>query len=165
MSIMKSLATGSLVALMSGGALAGKVNLPKAGNFQFQFCWVGEERSLSEKDKVSVSHYRSVANTLSEPAGQAFDRMGALCYGTYTNLNGHQQEFGVCEMTDQDGDKWWMEYHGSADGSGGTYTSAHGTGKYDGMMVKGQWINDSWPGAAKDLIQGCNPNKGSYKLK
>ena len=37
-----------------------------------------------------------------------------------------------------DGDKWWMEYHGSAAGGGGTNTSAHGTGKYEGMTLKGQ---------------------------
>jgi hypothetical protein len=157
---------GSLAILLSAGsAFAGKVNIPKEGSFDFRFCNVGEEQTLASTDKVFVSHYRIVAATLTEPAGKPFDRMSALCYGTYANLNGRQQDFGVCEMTDQDGDKWWMEYHGNAAGDGGTNTSAYGTGKYEGMIFKGQYTLDNWPSAAKDTILGCNPNKGTYKLK
>ena len=165
MSVTRVLGLAMTATFIVGPAFAGKVNLPKEGSFEFRFCMVGEEQSMSSTDKVSVSHYRIIANTISEPAGKPFDRMSALCLGTYANLNGRQQDFGVCEMTDQDGDKWWMEYHGSAAGGGGTNTSAHGTGKYEGMTLKGQYIDDNWPSAAKDTFQGCNPNKGTYKLK
>ncbi len=148
-----------------GQAIASEVNLPKEGSFDFLFCLVGQESSISVPDKVYVSQYKVIANTLTQPPGKAFDRMSALCYGTYANLNGRHQELGVCEMTDQDGDKWWMEYSGNADGSGGFNSSAHGTGKYEGMTLKGQFTNDNWPSAVKDGFQGCNPNKGTYKLK
>ncbi|MCW5621194.1 MAG: hypothetical protein KIS79_08825 [Burkholderiales bacterium] len=146
-------------------AVAGKVNLPKEGNFEFLFCLVGQEASISVPDKVYVSQYKSIANTLTQPAGKAFDRMSALCYGTYANLSGRHQEVGVCEMTDQDGDKWWMEYTVNADGSGGPTSAAYGTGKYEGMTLKGQYTNNPWPSAEKDGFQYCNPNKGTYKLK
>lgn len=165
MSIARTLAVGTAATLIAGSAFAGKVNLPKEGSFDFHFCNIGEEQALSATDKVLVSHYRVIANTISLPAGRAFDRMSALCYGTYAMLNGRHQDFGVCEMTDQDGDKWWMEFHGNATGEGGTNTSAHGTGKYEGMTLKGQYTLDNWPSAAKDTFQGCNPNKGTYKLK
>ena len=165
MNTWRTFVVGAVVACASGSAWAGNVNIPKEGQFAFLFCWVGDERVLKSTDKIYVSGYRSIANTMTQPAGKAFDRMGALCYGTYANLTGRQMEFGVCEMTDQDGDKWWMEYHGGADGVGGTYDAAYGTGKYAGMTLKGEWVNDSWPGAFPDGIQGCNTNKGSYKLK
>ena len=151
----------------AGSALAGKVNIPKEGNYEFDFCFVGHARNLAAADKVFVAHYDVVANLKTSPPGRPFDRVGSLCYGTYVNLNGRQQEFGVCELTDLDGDKWWMEYHGNADGAGGTYNAAHGAGKYEGMTLRGEYrIDNAWGSASKEIsFQGCNPNKGTYKLK
>ena len=73
----------------------------------------------------------------------------------------------MCELTDLDGDKWWMDYRGNPDGKGGTYTSAYGTGKYDGMTLRGEYhIDNDWGSISKEVsFQGCNPNKGTYKLK
>ena len=71
----------------------------------------------------------------------------------------------MCESTDQDGDKFWMEYHGRSDGSGGKYTTPYGTGKYEGMTMNGEYALDFWPAATKELTQGCFHNKGTYKLK
>ena len=170
MSITRAIVLGTSAMLIAGSALAGKVNMPKEGSFDFDFCMVGETQTLVGGDKVYVSNYRNVANLRTEPSGKPFDRSSALCYGTFASLNGKPQDFGVCELTDMDGDKWWMEYHGSADGAGGaytagTYTAAHGTGKYEGMAVKGHYVIDHWPGALKDGFMGCNHNKGTYKLK
>ncbi len=153
------------IGCMTTPALAGKVNLAKEGTFEFDFCLVGETRVMTGGDKVYVSHYTNTANLHTDPPGRPFDRMASLCFGTFASLNGKPQDFGVCELTDADGDKWWMEYHGTADGAGGTYTAAHGTGKYDGITIKGQYILDFWPAAAKDTFQACNHNKGSWKLK
>lgn len=153
------------LAIYANGAHAGKVSIPKSGDFEFRFCLAGEAEVMTADDKVYVSHYSNVANLITNSPGKPFDRMSSLCRGTFANLNGKMQDFGVCELTDQDGDKWWMEYHGSADGSGGTYTAAHGTGKYDGMTLSGQYILDFWPVAMKNGFQACNPNKGSYRLK
>ncbi len=160
-----AIATGVTTACLAGAAVAGKVNMPKEGPFAFDFCAVGEPQLLTSGDKVTVSHYRNFANIRTEPAGKPFDRMSSICYGTYANLDGHQQDFGVCEWTDQDGDKFWVEYHGSADGAGGTYTAPYGTGKYEGMTLNGQYVLDFWPAATKDVFQGCFKNKGTYKLK
>ncbi len=165
MKFTRAFAIGLVVAFVTGSAFAGKVNLPREGTFEFDFCLAGESKTLTGGDKVFVSHYHNIANLRTEPAGKPFDRVSSLCYGTFANLNGRPQDFGVCELTDQDGDKWWMEYHGGSDGTGGTYTAVHGTGKYEGMTVKGQYILDFWPSATKDGFQACNHNKGTYKLK
>lgn len=163
----------TIVVMMMGAALAastaeaGKVNLPKEGNYEFEFCVIGGGKTFSSGDKLFVISYMGDANLKSTPPGRAFDRMGARCYGIYSNINGRQQETGICELTDLDGDKWWMDYHGNPDGAGGTYIAAHGTGKYDGMTLKGEYrIDNAWGSASKELnFQGCNPNKGTYKLK
>jgi hypothetical protein len=153
-------------ALVAANAFGAKVNMPKEGNYAFDFCTVGHGKVMQEGDSLLVVHYDGIANLRTEPAGGAFDRTASRCLGTYTKLNGKHQESGVCEQTDEDGDKWWMDYHGNSDASGGTYTAVHGTGKYAGMTLKGEYRIDSWPVALKDVsYQGCNKNKGTYKLK
>lgn len=153
--------------LAADSAIAGKVNIPKEGSYEFEFCVLGSGKTFSSGDKLFVISYVGDANLKSTPPGRAFDRMGARCYGVYSNINGRQQESGICELTDLDGDKWWMEYRGNPDGAGGTYTAAYGIGKYDGMTLRGEYhIDNAWGSASKELnFQGCNPNKGTYKLK
>ncbi len=151
--------------LAASSAIAGKVNMPKEGNFEFAWCYVAQGKAITSGDKLFVITYHGVANSHSDPTGRPFDQMGGRCYGTFATINGKSQGFGVCELADQDGDKWWMEYHDNAEGSGGTYTSALGTGKYEGMTLKGEYRSMTWPGTPDATFQGCNPNKGTYKLK
>ena len=158
---------GTIALLAMGSAIAGKVNIPKEGTYEFDFCPILRGKTFSEGDKLFLLHYDLDAVVRSTPAGRAFDRMGARCLGMYSNLSGRQQEVGMCELTDLDGDKWWMDYRGNPDGKGGTYTSAHGTGKYEGMTLRGEYrLDNEWGSISKEvIIQGCNPNKGTYKLK
>jgi hypothetical protein len=159
--------TAASAVLAASGAAAGKVNIPKEGSYEFDFCVVGHGKTLSAGDKLFVMNYEVDANLRSTPPGRAFDRMGSRCYGVYVNLNGQPKESGMCELTDLDGDKWYMQYQGTWDGGGGTYKAVHGTGKYDGMTLEGEYrIDSSWGNASKEVsFQGCNPNKGTYKLK
>ena len=153
--------------LATDSAMAGKVNIPREGSYEFDFCLIGRGKTFTAGDKLFFIHYDVEAVLRSTPAGRAFDRMGARCLGVYYNLNGREQEAGMCELTDLDGDKWWMEVRGKPDGNGGTYTAVHGTGKYDGMTLRGEYRPDNdWGSISKEVsIQGCNPNKGTYKLK
>lgn len=152
---------------LSASATGGKVNIPKEGSYDFDFCPIGRGKVFSAGDKLFVMNYDLDAILRSTPPGKAFDRMGARCFGIYSNINGRQQEVGMCEMTDLDGDKWWMDYRGNPDGAGGTYTAAFGTGKYEGMTLRGEYrIDNAWGSISKEVsFQGCNPNKGTYKLK
>ena len=154
-------------AVPAGSAIAGKVNIPKEGSYEFDFCPIGHGRTLALPDKIFAIHYDLDAIVRTTPPDRPFDRVGARCYGLYTNINGKQTETGLCELTDLDGDKWWMDYHGNPDGAGGTYVSAGGTGKYDGMTLRGEYhIDNNWGSPAKDVaFLGCNRNKGTYKLK
>lgn len=158
-------AVGGLVA--AGGAAAGKVNIPKEGSYAFDFCPIGQAKTFANGDKLFHMQYDLNAIVRATSSGAAFDRMGARCLGLYSNINGKQSEGGVCELTDLDGDKWWMQYQGNPDGAGGTYIAASGTGKYDGMVLKGEYrIDNNWGSPAKEVaFLGCNPNEGTYKLK
>lgn len=94
--------------------------------------------------------------------------MGARCYGIYKKVNANALESGACELTDLDGDKWWMDVQGATpDGGGGYYRAIGGTGKYQGITLQGEFRTDnSFGAAAKDVaFLACNPNKGTYKLK
>lgn len=164
---MKKISTSLLIMSLSvsTGALAGNVTMLKEGNYEFYWCGNGHHLSMSATDKVFVSHYHLAANAITPTPGQPFDRVSGACYGTHATLSGRNMGFGVCEITDMDGDKWWMEYHENADGSGGTYSNAHGTGKYDGMTLKGQYVLTFWPTSKGVDFQTCNRNTGTYKLK
>ncbi|HWQ37828.1 MAG TPA: hypothetical protein VNM24_04325 [Burkholderiales bacterium] len=153
--------------VLSTESLAGRVTMPKEGSYEFDFCPIGRGKVFSAGDKLFVMNYDLEAVLRSTPAGKAFDRMGARCFGIYSNISGRQQEAGICELTDLDGDKWWMDYRGNPDGKGGTYTSVHGTGKYESMILRGEYrIDNDWGSISKEVsFQGCNPNKGAYKLK
>jgi hypothetical protein len=153
--------------LATGSATAGKVNMSKEGSYEFDFCPIGRGKTFSEGDKFFVMNYDLDAIVKSTPPGKAFDRMGARCFGIYVNVSDHPRESGICELTDLDGDKWWMDYKGTWDGGGGTYTAVHGTGKYDGVTLQGEYhIDNTWGSISKEVsFQGCNHNKGTYKLK
>jgi hypothetical protein len=162
-----SLAIGLAGLCVAGFASGAKVSMPKEGSYAFDFCPVGHGKPLSGGDGFFVMSYEIDALTRSTPGERAFDRMGARCYGLYKNIAGKPHESGLCEMTDRDGDKWWMDYDGASDGTGGTYKSVWGSGKYEGMTLQGEYhVDNAWGSPAKDVaFVGCNPNKGTYKLK
>lgn len=58
-----------------------------------------------------------------------------------------------------------MEAHGNTEGTGGTYTAPYGTGRYEGIVPSGEWRTALWPAALPSTAQGCNPNRGTYRLR
>jgi len=163
--VIGTIALCAIAGIAPDMVLAGKVNMPKEGTASFDFCAVTQAQTLSGVDKVFVSNFRGIANLHTDPPGAPFDRMSSICLGTYTNIKGRQTTYGVCEWTDEDGDKIWLEFQGNADGTGGTYTAPLGAGKYEGLTLKGEYVLDFWPSATKDVGQGCNHNKVTYRLR
>lgn len=145
--------------------IAGKVNMPKEGSYELRFCTVGDGTVPVANENVYVTHYSGVAVLNAHSAGGAFDRQSARCWGTLGIIKGKASHLGYCEVIDEDGDKWLMEYFGKADNSGGNYTAVHGTGKYEGMILKGEYKLDFYPGLSPTGYSGCHANKGTYRLK
>lgn len=152
-------------AAVSGTAWAGKVSMPKEGSFELKFCTIGSGTTILANDQVYATHYAGSATLVATTPGAAFDRQTARCWGTLGIVGGKGRHLGYCDIADMDGDKWLMEYHGKEDNSGGTYTSVSGTGKYEGMTLKGEYKLDFWPGPSADGYAGCHHNKGTYRLK
>lgn len=146
-------------------AFAGKVSMPKEGSYELRFCTTGSGTTILANDQVYATHYSGTATLVATTPGAAFDRQSARCWGTLGIVGGKGRHLGYCDLTDLDGDKWLMEYHGKEDNSGGTYASISGTGKYEGMTLKGEYKLDFWPGPAADWYAGCHLNKGTYRLK
>ncbi len=153
------------LAFCSTPALAGKVNLPREGNYELKFCTIGSGTTILATESVYASHYSGVATLSTQPPGGAFDRQTARCWGTLGIVKGKASHLGYCDLADMDGDHWLMEYHGAADNSGGTYTAVSGTGKYEGMALKGEYKLDFYPGPSADGYAGCHHNKGTYRLR
>ena len=92
--IIVAIATAGAI-FAADGATAGKVNMPKEGSYEFDFCPIGRGKTFSSGDKLFFMQYDLDAVLRSTPAGKAFDRMGARCLGIYSNLSGRQQEAGM----------------------------------------------------------------------
>lgn len=151
--------------LVSGSVLAGKVNMPREGTYELKFCTIGDGTVVLANDQAYVSHYQGTAVLNSVTPGGPFDRQGASCFGTLGIVDGKARHFGYCIVADEDGDKWLLEYQGKQDNSGGTYTAPWGTGKYEGMMLKGEYKLDFYPVISATGYAGCHHNKGTYRLK
>ena len=152
----------ALVMAWSGAALG--ADMPKEGSFKFDFCFVGQAETMTVDEQRSITRYTAITNLRTEPAGGPFDRQSGRCWGILSNLSGKPKEYGYCELIDQDKDAYYIEYHSNEAGDGGTYTAVHGAGKYAGMTLKGEYSYKLWPSTSPNVIQGCNPNQGTYKL-
>src|SRR4051794_7056586 len=145
-----------------GSASGGKVNIPKEGSYAIDFCVVGHGKALPIGDRFFAISYEVDALTRSTPPGGAFDRMGARCYGIVKSVDGKAYHSAACELTDLDGDKWWMDVIGALpDADGGYYKAAGGAGKDEGISLQGEFRSDSNFGSpAKDVaFVGCNPTR------
>lgn len=159
------IALGTALILVSTSAAAGKVSMPREGSYELKFCTVGDGTVALANDQAYVSHYQGVAVLNSVTPGGPFDRQGATCWGTLGVVKGKALHIGYCMVADEDGDKWLLEYQGKQDNSGGTYTAPWGTGKYEGMTLKGEYRLDFYPAISATGYAGCHHNKGTYKLK
>jgi hypothetical protein len=154
-----------LLSVTTTCAFAGKVSMSHEGNFELRFCTVGDGTVAVANESVYVTHYSGTALLNAQSPGGAFDRQAAKCWGMLGIIKGKASHLGYCDIVDEDGDKWLMEYVGKQDNSGGNYTAVFGTGKYDGMTLKGEYKLDFYPGLSATGYSGCHLNKGTYRLK
>lgn len=142
-----------------------KVQMLKEGTVELLFCGVSSVTVPLTSKELTFGQYVSDANVMTIPAGGPFDRQSARCWGAFGNVMDKSQENGFCEVVDQDGDKWYPEFHGNPQGTGGTFTVPYGTGKYAGMTMHAEYRLDLWPRGTGNTVHFCNLNKWSYKLK
>ena len=153
--------------LATSGAIAGKVNIPKEGNYAFDFC-----PSVRARHSPTVTSSSTCSMTSTPCYGQTRPAVRSTVWARaafglipISTANSPRPACARSPIWTATNGGWTI--HGNPDGAGGTYTAAGGTGKYDGMVLKGEYrLDNNWGSPSKEVaFLGCNPNKGTYKLK
>ena len=160
-----TLLTFAVVLLFGTNAEAQTVKMPKEGTLEWEYSLVNQPDMPVATKELTLMHYVSRGNIKAIPEGGPFDRQSATCWGTFVIIGGKAEEMGFCEIVDLDADKWYLHYHGNPEGTGGTYSAVHGTGKYAGMVQNAEfrYPANPWP-ATGNIIHSRVWNKGTYKL-
>lgn len=160
-----TLRAAAVAACLSLPYVANSAPLPKEGSLDFNFCFAGTVEHLEVSPRLSTGSFQSYAALHSNPAGAAFDRQGARCFGTYTFVEGKHLGVGYCVHVDPDGDRWLQKWEAGPDFSG-TWSAVGGTGKYEGIQASGRFTPINFvPSAMPNSVQQCNHNTGTYRLK
>jgi hypothetical protein len=160
-----TLRTAAAAACLSLPWVAAAAQPPKEGTLDFNFCFAGTVEHSEISTRLSTGSFQSLAALHSNPAGGAFDRQGARCFGTYAFVDGKHLGVGYCVHVDPDGDRWLQKWEAGADFTG-TWSAMGGTGKYDGMQASGRFKPINFVASAlPNSVQHCNHNTGSYRLK
>jgi hypothetical protein len=154
---------GAVVLLSLIGTASGAVTLPKEGRFDTHFCFSGTGESIPLTDKALAGAYRLFATIQSNPPGGAFDQTASHCFAIYHVVGGTTIENGYCDIVDADGDKYLVRYSG--DFKTGKVEALAGTGKYEGMVLQGEYRVGNFPTTGPDRFHNCNRYNGQYKLK
>lgn len=138
----------------------------REGRFDFNFCKFGKaDYPRQARGLVSGSFDRIAASLYDNGGSKDIDQQGSRCVGAYEVVGGQYRDYGVCTQVDADGDKWLMRYETRAD-LGGTWIAVGGSGKYEGIMAKGEYRPiGNVPGLVPNGFKSCNHYTGAYKLK
>ena len=110
-------------------------DVPKEGNYDVRVGCSGPSQVLTGvKDHMGGSYLVTCMPDAAE--GAFFNGVVVQCTGSWTLVTGNYEEHGMCEATDQSGDKYFGVYTKSGQ-SDGVWRVTGGTGKYEGMQHSG----------------------------
>jgi hypothetical protein len=115
---------------------------------------MGEIGSQSTSDCVGV--------TKSSLDQKIFDNMSAHCLEDDETRGGKSKFAGWCSQIDGDGDKIFVSYNGSLDG---TISYIGGTGKYKGISGSGTWSVNDAPSLGTGQFAFVLGNKVNWQIK
>ncbi len=165
MNARRKLCLPVLVALPLCAANAAKVEMPKEGKLDFNYCFASMEEPVTVTDKLMFGAYKVYAAIHANPGGGPFDLQSSRCFGTYSAFDGKERGGGYCEITDADGDKWIMDVT-EKNPFEGEWIAVGGSGKYTGMTGKGAYkALGEVPAVAPNTYARCHRNTGTYKLR
>ena len=161
------------VAILSGVAAvlslvttASAQTYPKEGAYDFTACWSGTSEEVQFTKTHTASSYVFTGTTRTNPPGGLFDRHTFRCVGAGASLGGKNSGMTVCEAIDKDGDKRLSYFTNTPDGNVVREANVQGTGKYEGMEMRGTVKPlGPFPTIKPGTLQNCNHQTGTYKLK
>ena len=160
------LANAGLVAALSVAGAAVAQTPPKEGTYDFTACWSGVSTLIPFSKTYSAWNYEMTGSIRSTQPGGMFDGQTFRCVGAQASLGGKSSGLAVCEGIDKDGDKRISYFSLASDGSVIRDANVQGTGKYEGMEMRGTVKPlGPFPQIKAGMFQDCNHQTGTYKLK
>ena len=123
---------------VSGPMLALAADLPKTGNFEFIACLAGKLTSIAHGPNHIIGTVDILGTQRSEPPGSLFDLTASRCVYSYSYIDGKYAADGYCEFLDSQGDTYLLKVN-RPPGQTGALDGLHGTGKYSGMRLRGEY--------------------------
>ena len=111
-------------------------DLPKSGTVQVQSGWYGSGDIIDVGPDHSYWNADFWGVSFNEEGGGFLHNVAWFCPATIDIIDGNMSAKGLCAYTDQDGDKFFGEWDGTAPAGGefsGMVTYTSGTGKYEGI--------------------------------
>ena len=123
---------------VAGPTVASAADLPGSGKFEFTSCLAGKATAIVHPPNHAVGTADTLGTQRSVPAGSLFDLTSSRCLYSYSYIDGKYDADGFCEFLDAQGDTYLLKI-GRAPAQGGTLLGVHGTGKYSGMKLRGEY--------------------------
>jgi hypothetical protein len=140
--------------------------LPKEGSYDFTSCASGIASVIDFSKTHTGSSFEETGTIRSNPPGGLFDKNAYRCVGMNTSFDGKNTAYSLCQSIDPDGDKRLSFYSTGNDGKT-TRTQVAGTGKYEGIVVNLNSVENlgPFPHIKDGTYQNCFHQAGTYKLK
>jgi hypothetical protein len=152
------------VFLLVGVSLVRAADLPKEGGFDVTSCWSGASSVITFDKTHTASSSELIGTSRSNPPGGPFDMTSFRCVGLTTSIEGKNTATSLCEIIDNNGDKFLVR--NAPEGPKQMSVTLAGTGKYEGMVRIGTSESlGQFPATKPGTFQGCSRQSGTYKLK
>jgi hypothetical protein len=157
------------VRLIAGMFVAGPVfafaaDLPKAGKFEFLACLAGKQTEIAHGPNHVVGTAETLGTQRSNPPGLLFDLTASRCLYSYSYIDGTYSADGFCEFLDAQGDTYLMKFNRPR-GQAGVLDGLHGTGKYTGMKLRGEYDRAASFPATPGNAHACVKATGEFSFQ
>ena len=157
------------VHLVAGMFVAGPVSafaadLARAGKFEFIACLAGKQTEIVHGPKHVVGTAEILGTQRSNPAGSLFDLTASRCLYSYSYIDGMYSADGFCEFLDAQGDAYLMRFNRPR-GQTGVLDGLHGTGKYAGMKLRGEYDRAAAFPATPGNAHACVKATGDFTFQ
>jgi hypothetical protein len=161
-----TLLTVRLVAaiLVAGPVLALATDLPRAAQFEFIACLAGEQVSIAHGPNHVVGTAEILGTQRSNPSGALFDLTSSRCVYSYGYLAGNYEANGFCEFRDGQGDTYLLRIN-RPPGQAGVLDGVHGTGKYAGMSLRGEYDRSASFPDTPGHVNTCVKATGTFSFQ
>ena len=150
--------------LVTGPMFVSAEDLPRSGKFEFVACLAGKQTSIAHGPNHVVGTAEILGTQRSNPPGSLFDLTSSRCVYSYSYIDGKYDADGFCEFLDGQADAYLMKIN-RPPGQSGTLAGLHGTGKYSGMKLRGEYESIASFPATPGNTHACVKATGDYSFQ